>query len=764
MPLMAVKACDSRAMDRAAIEVASDAVWLALSLLPLAVALLGFYFWRRVCPLAGVGQLGRVLGRPGRRRVSERLERVYPLVQLGILVAALSWHRLDPTPVGLALFLAALALGAVVTGFIYTGKTWCNFFCPAGIVEKIITEPIHLREQPNAQCTPCTACKKSCPDIDLEQGYWKELDLRARRAAYTAFPGIVLGAYLLPVPPWALPLALCAAGGATFLLGLLLERLFVARLAQREMVRHRACVLSGFAGFATLFVLADLPGWLKAVALVVATLLLVRRWDRREEGYVKEKLARGLLARWSSDWGEPPARLADVYLIHSERQRQRETRLYAYKETLRDMIRDGVVSKNEVSLLGSLRAQLGIGDTEHGKAMADLSSEEKRLFDADYQGSVERRLMLEQLARDLEHLAQGGVPDEEALEKLRVERGVTPSDWQEALAALRAPGGALHERVREAGELAATLRRAQRRAGAERGSSRTVAYFHDLVEWRLADIARHLEALLTAAGERRAAAPDAPPPPGDDADARALIELTRDASPYLRAAAAHVLSRFDDAGAQVAVADATVDRHPLPRETAVRALVARGRLAPEMAARAIADEDPRVRAAVTRAGGSGFATLERDAALSALSTFEVMTFLHGVPLFAGLAPDDIEALSDVTREARFAPGNDLCVEGSAGRDVFVLVEGKTRAWVKAGADRRTLGEPGPGACIGEMAALDDAPRTATVTATTEVRALVLPGEAFKDLLESRPPIAREVLRVLSARLRGMIEKTVRTAS
>jgi hypothetical protein len=94
MRLMGVKACDSRAMDRAASEAGSDAVWLALSLLPLAVALLGFYFWRRVCPLARVSQLGRLVRRPGRRRVSERLERVYPLVQLGVLVAALSWHRL----------------------------------------------------------------------------------------------------------------------------------------------------------------------------------------------------------------------------------------------------------------------------------------------------------------------------------------------------------------------------------------------------------------------------------------------------------------------------------------------------------------------------------------------------------------------------------------------------------------------------------------------------------------------------------------------
>jgi CRP-like cAMP-binding protein len=55
-----------------------------------------------------------------------------------------------------------------------------------------------------------------------------------------------------------------------------------------------------------------------------------------------------------------------------------------------------------------------------------------------------------------------------------------------------------------------------------------------------------------------------------------------------------------------------------------------------------------------------------------------------------------------------------------------------------------------------MAALDEAPRVATVVALVDLRALVLPGAAFKELLAERPEIAREVLRVLSARLRGMI--------
>src|SRR5204862_237846 len=59
----------------------------------------------------------------------------------------------------------------------------------------IFAEPPGLRETKNSQCTKCTACKKSCPDINEENGYWKEIGLRPKRFVYFAFPGLVFGFY-----------------------------------------------------------------------------------------------------------------------------------------------------------------------------------------------------------------------------------------------------------------------------------------------------------------------------------------------------------------------------------------------------------------------------------------------------------------------------------------------------------------------------------------------------------------------------------------
>src|SRR5207244_5088417 len=62
-------------------------------------------------------------------------------------------------------------------------------------IEKIYTEPHGLRETRNSQCTKCTACKSACPDINQENGYWREIGAQPKRHVYFLFPGLVFGFY-----------------------------------------------------------------------------------------------------------------------------------------------------------------------------------------------------------------------------------------------------------------------------------------------------------------------------------------------------------------------------------------------------------------------------------------------------------------------------------------------------------------------------------------------------------------------------------------
>src|SRR5262245_53166335 len=173
-------------------------VWtVCIAALPFFWMAFGYHLWRRICPLAVMGQLGRLFGRPGTRKMGDWMGRNYLLVQLALMLVALSLRLLatNGSDAWLAGFLGFVIAAAIATSFLYSGKTWCNFVCPVGLVEKMYTEPARAATgggELTSQCAPCVACKKHCPDIDLEQGYWKEAAERSRRIAYFAWPGVVI--------------------------------------------------------------------------------------------------------------------------------------------------------------------------------------------------------------------------------------------------------------------------------------------------------------------------------------------------------------------------------------------------------------------------------------------------------------------------------------------------------------------------------------------------------------------------------------------
>jgi CRP/FNR family cyclic AMP-dependent transcriptional regulator len=86
--------------------------------------------------------------------------------------------------------------------------------------------------------------------------------------------------------------------------------------------------------------------------------------------------------------------------------------------------------------------------------------------------------------------------------------------------------------------------------------------------------------------------------------------------------------------------------------------------------------------------------------------------------------------------------------GPAGREFFVLVEGT----VAVGRGERKLADLGPGDWFGEIAILTYKPRTATVTATSPVRLLLVDDRAFRRVVETTPRIALKVLRNVAHRL------------
>ena len=87
-------------------------------------------------------------------------------------------------------------------------------------------------------------------------------------------------------------------------------------------------------------------------------------------------------------------------------------------------------------------------------------------------------------------------------------------------------------------------------------------------------------------------------------------------------------------------------------------------------------------------------------------------------------------------------------QGSPGREFFVLLEGEA----DVAKDGRVINQLSAGDFFGEIALVSDSPRTATVTATTPVRALVITDRDFRHLLKDQPEIQSKVLAALAARL------------
>jgi CRP-like cAMP-binding protein len=122
--------------------------------------------------------------------------------------------------------------------------------------------------------------------------------------------------------------------------------------------------------------------------------------------------------------------------------------------------------------------------------------------------------------------------------------------------------------------------------------------------------------------------------------------------------------------------------------------------------------------------------------------------LKRVPLFEGLSRKQLTELAKVTEDVDVEAGKVLCREGDRGQEFFVLMEGEAEV-TKHG---RHLVTRGSGDFFGEIALIEDVPRTATVTAKTPIRFFVLMRRPFLNLLDGQPAIERQVLRALARRL------------
>ena len=124
-------------------------------------------------------------------------------------------------------------------------------------------------------------------------------------------------------------------------------------------------------------------------------------------------------------------------------------------------------------------------------------------------------------------------------------------------------------------------------------------------------------------------------------------------------------------------------------------------------------------------------------------------YLKRVALFSTCTDKELALIASTTTELRFTAGRVLAREGERGHEFMVIVDGKARVDI-GGHEVATLN---PGEFFGEIALLDGGPRTATVTAETDVVAEVIGQREFSGVVSSAPHLARKLLVGLACRLR-----------
>lgn len=130
-----------------------------------------------------------------------------------------------------------------------------------------------------------------------------------------------------------------------------------------------------------------------------------------------------------------------------------------------------------------------------------------------------------------------------------------------------------------------------------------------------------------------------------------------------------------------------------------------------------------------------------------------MALVQRLDLLEGARPAVVRRLVEGAVERRFGPGEVILKEGALGREIYLIVEGDVEVVKAEGEAETRLGQRGPGALVGEMAFLEDRPRSATVRATGPTLALEFSEAGLREALSEQPELLYRTVAALSARLR-----------
>ena len=140
--------------------------------------------------------------------------------------------------------------------------------------------------------------------------------------------------------------------------------------------------------------------------------------------------------------------------------------------------------------------------------------------------------------------------------------------------------------------------------------------------------------------------------------------------------------------------------------------------------------------------------------LTMYSTLEKTIILKSVELFKSIPAENLSKVAQITEEVKYSKDEPIFSEGDYGDSLFIVVDGE----VKIDIGIQELAMLKKGACLGEMALLDDEPRSADATIKEESTLFKIEREGFYEVMAGQSVIMQGIIKLLTGRLRVANEK------
>jgi CRP-like cAMP-binding protein len=139
--------------------------------------------------------------------------------------------------------------------------------------------------------------------------------------------------------------------------------------------------------------------------------------------------------------------------------------------------------------------------------------------------------------------------------------------------------------------------------------------------------------------------------------------------------------------------------------------------------------------------------------------------LRVIEIFESVSPEDLEALAKRFRWKRYGANQQIISHLDSSTDLFLIDEGAVRVTVYSPAGKEvTFGDIAAGEFFGELAAIDELPRSATVAALTDSLVARMSADTFWEILRSHPGVAALVLKRLASSVRALTQRVFEFSS